>query len=188
LKALQPIDFRSVLFVSAIRGDPEMNFKHVFVALGVSLLVGCTPPIAYTTSYLFPVQGPLSIDKPIPVIPVKFTNDFRNSVGLIMSGDISFSLPSGESFSGRWSREAYINSDPIALAQQRETDIKAAWDTVYGQGYYIANVLGSLIHARAILKGSKGNSIQIEFNSAQPWPTRGVARDDQGNIYKLVVP
>ncbi len=165
-----------------------MNFKQAFITLGISLLVGCTPPIAYTTSYLFPIHGPLSTSKPIPVIPVTFTNDSRNGVGLIMAGDISFSLPSGESFSGRWSREGYINSDPIALAQQRETDISAAWDTVYGEGYYIADVLGSLIHARAILKGSNGNSIQIEFNSAQPWPTRGVARDDQGNIYKLVVP
>jgi hypothetical protein len=105
-----------------------------------------------------------------------------------MSGNLSFSLPDGETFSGRWSREGYINVDPAALAQQRETDIKSAWDAVYGEGYYVSSVLGSLIHARANIKGSKGTSIQIEFNSAQPWPTRGAAMDDKGNIYKLVIP
>lgn len=105
-----------------------------------------------------------------------------------MGGNIAFSLPDGEIFKGRWSREAYINSDPATLAQQRATDIRAAWDVVYGDGYYVANVLGSLIHARGELKGCNGTALQVEFNSAQPGPTRGDARDDQGNTYKLVVP
>jgi hypothetical protein len=165
-----------------------MTRTQFLVIAGATLLLGCTPPIAYTTSYLFPIQGPTSTKQPIPVIPVSVTSDSANAVGLRMAGDISFSLPDGETFRGRWSREAYINSDPATLAQQRETDIRTAWDMVYGDGYYVANVLGSLIHARAILKGSNGTGIQIEFNSAQPWPTRGVARDDHGNIYKLVVP
>jgi len=149
--------------------------------MGVSFLLGCTP-IAYQTSYLFPIQGPIATQKPIPVIPVTVTNDLGSP-----SGGISFSLPDGETFVGKWSRDAYINSDPVTLAQQRETDIKSAWDSVYGDGYYISNVLGSLVHARAVLRGSKGTNIQIEFSDAQPWPTRGAARDDKGNIYKMVV-
>jgi len=160
----------------------------IFAAL---FLLGCTTPIAYTTSYLFPVRGPISTEKPVPVIPVAVDNDYPvvspANLGP-MTGVLSFSLPDGETFKGRWSREAYINSDPATLAQQRATDIQPAWDSVYGEGYYIANVLGSLIHARAVLKGSKGTTIQIEFNSAQPWPTRGVAVDDKDNIYKLVIP
>lgn len=161
-----------------------------FGIFGALFLLGCTTPIAYTTSYLFPIQGPTSTQRPIPVIPVSVENDVALAGGNVgfMAGDISFSLPDGETFRGRWSREAYINSDPATLAQQRETDIKSAWDIVYGDGYYVSNVLGSLIHSRAILKGSKGTNIQIEFNSAQPWPTRGVAKDDKGNIYKLVIP
>ena len=165
-----------------------MSRTQLLVIAGATLLLGCTPPIAYTTSYLFPIQGPTSTQQPIPVIPVSVTSDSANAVGLRMGGNIVFSLPDGEIFKGRWSREAYINSDPATLAQQRATDIQAAWDVVYGDGYYVANVLGSLIHARAKLKGSNGTGLQIEFNSAQPWPTRGVARDDQGNVYKLVVP
>jgi hypothetical protein len=165
-----------------------MTRSQLLLIASAMLLLGCTPPIAYTTSYLFPIQGPTSAQKPLPVIPVTVTNDSPNAAGFIMGGNITFALPDEETFHGRWSREAYINSDPGALAQQRETDIQPAWDVVYGEGYYIANVLGSLIHARAMLKGSRGTSIQIEFNSAQPWPTRGVARDDKGNIYKLVVP
>lgn len=166
-----------------------MTRTQLLVIAGAALLLGCIPPpIAYTTSYLFPIEGPTSLMQPIPVIPVSVTSDSANAVGLRMGGNIAFSLPDGETFKGRWSREAYINSDPATLARHRATDIRVAWDVVYGEGYYVANVLGSLIHARAELKGSKGTGLQIEFNSAQPWPTRGVARDDQGNVYKLVVP
>ena len=156
---------------------------------GCLVLFGCATPIAYTTSYLFPVQGPASTQKPVPVIPVSVQNDYAiGGNAAIVAGDVSFSLPGGETFSGRWSREPYINSDPATLAQLRETDIQSAWDIVYGGGYYVSNVLGSLIHSRATLKGSRGTNIQIEFNSVQPWPTRGVAQDDKGNIYKLVIP
>ncbi|MDR3672920.1 MAG: hypothetical protein P4L36_18895 [Holophaga sp.] len=159
-----------------------------WAVLGTILFTGCTPPLAYTTSYLFPVQGPLSTRKPIPVIPATVGHDSTERFAGVTQGDISFVLPGGESFQGQWTRQPYINSDPNALADLRATDIVSAWDAVYGDGYYQATVLGSLIHARATLKGSKGTNIQIEFNSSVPWPTRGVARDDQGNIYKLVIP
>ncbi|MCM0081128.1 hypothetical protein L4X63_05950 [Geomonas sp. Red32] len=159
-----------------------MTVSRFVGILTIFMLWGCTPPIAYTTSYLFPVRGPISTGKPIPVIPVSVRSNL-NDIGLI-----SFSLPNGETFSGQWSRNLYINANPEKLAQLRETDINLAWDAVYGDGYYLSTVLGSLSHNRSIITGSQGTVIQLEFNGAKPWLSTGVAKDDKGNIYKLVIP
>ena len=73
-----------------------------FGIFGALFLLGCTTPIAYTTSYLFPIQGPTSTQRPIPVIPVSVENDVALAGGNVgfMAGDISFSLPDGETFRG----------------------------------------------------------------------------------------
>jgi hypothetical protein len=55
-----------------------------------------------------------------------------------------------------------------------------AWDAIYGQGYFVAHLLGQSC-GHSVMTGSKGTVLQVEFN----FP-RGVAIDNKGNLYKLV--
>jgi hypothetical protein len=163
--------------------------RPFFLPLIVLLLgVGCSTPEAFVKSYMYPVRGPLALQKPIPVIVADVEGAYLWNRTLTYSGKISFSLPDGESFLGQWSREPYINGDAKSLALLRETDIAFAWDTVYGQGFYLASVMGSVGHARAEVRGSNGTTIQVEFSGGLVDPHRGVAMDGRGNIYKLTLP
>jgi hypothetical protein len=71
----------------------------------------------------------------------------------------------------------------------------AAWDTVYGQGYYLAHVLGEGQYGRATMTGNQGTSLQVEIHSSvsrqgsemQTSQPKGVAKDSKGNLYKVVL-
>ena len=74
--------------------------------------------------------------------------------------------------------------------------LASAWDTVYGQGFYTAHVLGTPLFAQTVLTGNQGSVLQVEMyrqehgsdtdpNSVAPLDIRGVAKDSKGNIYKL---
>ena len=61
-----------------------------------------------------------------------------------------------------------------------------AWDAVYGQGYFLAQIVGSRIR-QVIAKGDQGTTIQVECLFADPHAGyNGVAVDSNGNLYKVV--
>ena len=94
-----------------------------------------------------------------------------------VSATISFRLQDGEKFFGpcTFGSAAGVNDD-----------LKATWDSVYGQGEYLAHVVGSGTHCTATLTGSKGTVFHIEsYNETAETPLKGIAQDSNGNIYKL---
>ncbi len=70
-------------------------------------------------------------------------------------------------------------------------DWPKVWDAVYGGGYYNANVLGTPLHVRSALTGSNGTLLNVELYRrdipGQMTEIRGVAEDNRGNIYKVVI-
>ncbi|MGB8845433.1 MAG: hypothetical protein WCC73_07115, partial [Terracidiphilus sp.] len=72
-----------------------------------------------------------------------------------------------------------------------QPNLAFAWDVVYGQGFFLANILGSKTVGQATLTGSNGTVLQIEFQAEKlGMPvenTFGVAVDNKGNIYKVVL-
>jgi hypothetical protein len=93
------------------------------------------------------------------------------------SATISFQLPDGESLHGpcTFGSPAGVNGD-----------LKEPWDSVYGQGDYLAHVVGSPAHCTATLTGSKGTVFHVEsYNENAETPLKGIAQDSNGNIYKL---
>ena len=72
-----------------------------------------------------------------------------------------------------------------------QPNLAFAWDAVYGQGYYISSILGSENVGQATVTGDKGTVLQIEFHREQlgvPEDNHfGVAVDNRGNIYKVVL-
>lgn len=148
--------------------------------LCVSALTGCA------TARFYPVLGPLSTRTPPPVYVAKFSGAFN-------SGDLSVVLDGGETYKGHWAQVHRPNSAQAATTAATATpeNLSAEWDTVYGTGFYVANVLGARLYARALLKGDAGTTLHVELykpdrvENTTIGAIRGVAKDDKGNIYKV---
>jgi hypothetical protein len=130
--------------------------------VGISLIATSCTPLHY-----FPVQGPLASQNPPVVLRGKITGP--------TSGPASITLPDGEVCSGHWS----FSPPPDA-----SNSMASVWDTVYGQGYYVANVSGQSPFAHFIMTGDRGATVTVEFYGPHhKWV--GVAKDSKGNIYKV---
>jgi hypothetical protein len=138
---------------------------------------------------LYPVQGPAAAQ----TSPLLFTAKLTNYLG--KSGKISLVQANGESFQGTWSivTATFVNTrtSGTPASYPPQPNLAFAWDTVYGQGYYVAAILGSENVGQAVATGDQGTVLQIEFHREQlgtPEDTHfGVAVDNKGNIYKVVL-
>ena len=162
-----------------------MKSKLCFIMLGLSMMLGCTGKVQF-----YPVQGPLSEQKPLPVLTAKATGAFR-------SGDFSVVLSDGEVCKGRWAqvRPTKVSKDAITATVATTDDMSSVWDTVYGQGFYVAHVLGAQLYVQAVLTGDRGTVVHVELyrpegghvgSETSTGTGKGVAKDNKGNIYKLV--
>jgi len=159
------------------RGSP-MNTKFALFLLSVCISAGCNPAFGQN---LYPVQGPLAALAPPPAFVAKFTG--------ANSGKFTMAHSGGESFKGTWvmATPSFVNSKPLGTSASYppQPNLAFAWDAVYGQGYFLAKVLGKRMkQANAI--GDHGTVIQVEF-VFDTIMTDGVAVDNEGNIYKVVL-
>jgi hypothetical protein len=137
--------------------------------LGALLLSGC---INMPPGHLYPVQGALAAQTPTPIYSASLT-------GGVSSGTFSATLAGGD-VAGAWHRVSPTDTTAGNLAAQ--------WDAVYGQGYFLANVLGNTNFCRAALSGAQGLHLDVEFviiPLGEIATGKGVAADSQGNLYKL---
>ena len=144
--------------------------KIAFLVVCAAILGGCAIMVP---GHLYPVQGPLSMQSTPPSYEVTLN-------GIMNSGSIEIHPANGISCGGEWSMVA--QGDPSA----RQLAIE--WDTVYGSGFFVANVLGRSSFGRSALTCQGGEKISLEFLMSEPgnWSTaKGVARDAVGNVYKL---
>lgn len=143
--------------------------KTAPILLSFTLMVGCT-----ATARLYPVQGPLSLQTPLPVFAGKLQ-------GAINSGRVSFVMSDGEVCKGRWTRV-------VPMQAPKSSGMPSVWDAVYGPGFYVAHVLGDQYYAQSVITGDRGTVVNVEFYRAARPGTHiaGVARDSKGNIYKMV--
>jgi hypothetical protein len=131
--------------------------KSALLLCAALLLSGCI------AGHLYPVQGPLAAQTPPPVYRIKMDG-----------GDaMTARLAKGQVCHGTWLDIA--QSDPDAR------DMAAEWDLVYGKGFFVANVLGNISIARAILTCPKDQTLKAEFDSV-----KGVATDLNGNVFRLM--
>lgn len=145
--------------------------------LGV-MLVGCTSvrprPDASNGLVLTPVAGPLATQTPVPTFPLTLHSGMGNG------GSLSATLRGGEIYSGQLIRLGLIDAQSRAHA--------ADWDLIYGSGFFAGTVLTNEEFLRATLTGARGTSLVVELCEAGAgkdarW--KGVARDEQGNVFKL---
>ena len=146
------------------------------------LLAICMISSVACAETLYPVQGPLAAQAVPPAMTAKFSGSNSGKFALVHAG--------GESFQGKWTfvTASFVNAktpqDPATYLPQ--PNLAFAWDAVYGQGYFLAQIVGSRIR-QVIAKGDQGTTIQVECLFADPHAGyNGVAVDSNGNLYKVV--
>lgn len=145
------------------------------LGLGVGLMVGCS-----VTAKLYPVQtAPVSAPEP-SAQPLVAELVFA---GLGKSGTVTVPVATGEVCRGPYS---FMEPNPATLDKNT---LSAAWDQVYGPGYYVAHVLG-MYHAVTELRGSQGTILWMDFyrtpGEGRGSQILGVAKDNRSNLYKVV--
>ena len=157
------------------------------------LLFSCAAAVsvAAVPGNFYLVQGPLASQSQPPLYSASYKGDLLNPEG------ISATLAGGESFRGKWISVTPGKRRFSAPPVPPEPELRAAWDAVYGPGFYVAHILGANFFERTIMNGSKGTVLQVEIyrrvhdsdgdpRVAAPIDIQGVAQDDKGNIYKVV--
>jgi hypothetical protein len=141
--------------------------KRLSAWLGITaVLGGCA-----ITGHLYPVQGPLAGPGTLPIFNV------TKQDGAFPTGAIEVQLANGNDCQGELGFVA--QSDPTAR------QMAAEWDSVYGSGYFVANVLGRSTFARSALACTNGDRLGLEYLLLDGNTARGVARDGAGNVFKL---
>jgi hypothetical protein len=172
-----------------------MKMKFALVLLGICMISGC-----HGYGHLYPVEGPLASLTPPPIYTAKITLLANWSKPITVGahandrkGIFSVVLANGEQFQGPWSltyEKAGAQSASSGVSDKKS--LPAAWDTVYGQGYYVAHVLGSPLFVHAEMTGNQGTVLDVEWyeyafgnDEAGGIASKGIAKDSKGNIYKL---
>jgi hypothetical protein len=157
------------------------------ILLCVCLVSGCDVPGNF---YL--IQGPSLAG----VMPAAFSATFKGDLNYPQG--FSAVLAQGEGFQGPWSSIAG-QTRRISAPVPPQPELASAWDMVYGEGFFVAHVVGARFFERTVLTGSKGTALQVEIyrrahdsdgdwnrRNAAPLDILGVAQDDKGNTYKVV--
>lgn len=155
-----------------MRGFHRPSYAPLVLVVVAVLIAGC---VIMAPGHLYPVQGPLAGANPPPVYRLTMN-------GVYKSGTLTATLPDGEKCEGDWS--AVSPGDPSAR------QMSAAWDSVYGSGFFVAHVLGSPVFAAAVLKGNRGTTLNVQVYDPKPGDISavvGVATDNSGNLFKLTM-
>jgi hypothetical protein len=125
--------------------------------------------------HLYPIQGPLSTQTPAPITAVSLLHDPGSDTGTLLA------YPSeGEVCQGTLT--------PVMQSDTSADNMSAEWDLVYGQGFFVANVLGTPFFFRAVLDGNQGTRFNVQIYNSGPRHInafKGVATDNKGNTFKL---
>lgn len=168
----------------------QKPLMHTRIALVVGLLTSCflvSHPLR--AQRLYPVLGPATAQTPPQAFTAKLNNYVRNS------GKITLTQAGGETFQGTWTAVtiAYVNpkTPGTPASYPPQPNLGFAWDLVYGQGYFLAHILGSQTIGQAVATGDHGTVIQLEFQTEKLGAPSdnifGVAVDNKGNVYKVVL-
>src|SRR6202166_1690441 len=130
---------------------------------------------------LYPAWAPLTTRPPQPV----FSGQIRRpvfSAGPVFLLLKSWTVANGEVLQGRPKtvKASSVNM-PVGASYPPQPNLAFAWDAVYGQGFFVAKILGKKF-GQGVFIGNQGTLLQVETLDGR----NGVAVDNKGNIYKKV--
>jgi hypothetical protein len=157
-----------------------------FIAVLLSLCL--LAPRIGRAQRLYPVAGPATRQTPPPDFTAKLDLTHK-SKGIVLR------RTGGEAFQGTWTTVtityANLKTPGTASSYPPQPNLAFAWDLVYGQGYFLAHILGSKTIGQATATGSNGTILQLEFQAEKLGAPIdnifGVAIDNKGNVYKVVL-
>lgn len=158
-----------------------MKLNRFSPTLVLALCIWGTCGVAFGQT-LYPIGGPLAAQTPQPV----FKGQVRHPIFSIGSQFFllkSWTLANGEVLTGKPKTvtATSVNMPPLQAIALPQPNLAFAWDEVYGQGFFVAHILGKQI-GQGIFTGKQGTVLQLESLDGR----NGVAVDNKGNIYKVV--
>jgi hypothetical protein len=145
----------------------RLKARSLFVVCLLVSLCGCSMS---TTARLYPVEGPLLQQSPLPALVATAHDVQRNN------GEMTLAGHDGELFTGEWSSLAGVSVSTLALFNQYE----ATYGVVRSRG-------SKWNPGPAFLVGNRGTTIDIEFVTAAGTVNGfGYAKDNRGNVYRLL--
>ena len=147
--------------------------------LCVAFLTGCSIRLRF-----YPVKGPIASATPNQVYMGRIS---ASTTFNPKSGGFSAVLSDGEAFKGSWAMVG-PNGKGGTASTPATNSLSDAWDTVFGEGFYVSHVLGQREYGRSVSTGSNGTVLQVEIYNPGTGPaeTKAVAQDSKGNIYKVI--
>jgi hypothetical protein len=166
------------------RGTP-MKIKFALVIALIVLATAITTTSAFGQK-LYPVQGPLASQTPPQVFSVKVQKRLFGA-GTPTKYVKTWIVAGGEEVNGKFegvtANSMNAKTPGAADSYPPQPNLAFAWDAVYGQGFFAAHILGKKMW-QGTFTGDKGTVLQIELMNDND--LRGVAVDNQGNVYKEV--
>ena len=154
-----------------------MNAKLAlaFLALCVCIVPGSNYAFGQK---LYPIQGPLAAQTPQLVFAGQIGRT-RFGVVVVKSWTVAGEVLKGKS---KTVMASSVNALPQAgTIPLPQPNLAIAWDTVYGEGFFVAHILGKKF-GQGVFTGSDGTVLQVETLDRR----NGVAVDNKGNMYKMV--
>ena len=137
-------------------------FGLAAIAVGIA---GCS-----TTANLYPVEGPLATQRPLPVVVATVDGITENT------GGISMTMPNGEACTGKWSSAAPQYAGAVSLLTQ--------YGAVTG---FATGIKPGVNRGEAFVTCVQGTTLQAEFYTGSGTANGyGVAKDSKGNVYKMI--
>ena len=144
------------------------------VRAGATLVCGLLACGCSTVINLYPVQGPLTSQKPLPVVVATADGILGNT------GNLGMTMPSGEVCAGKWSSAA------PQMAAISTTSLFGQYGSIAGLGV-IAGIKPGVNRGEAFLTCSQGTTLEAEFYTGSGTANGyGVAKDSNGNIFKMI--
>jgi hypothetical protein len=134
-----------------------------------------------------PVKGPMSLQAPGPFFEgSKGGGRYSYSVKSDFVRVKSFSYANGETLKGRseWvtaSSAEDAQASGSADSNSHQPNLAAAWDLIYGPGYFASHVAGKKV-LQGTFTGDKGTTLKVQSLDNYV----AVGADNQGNLYKIV--
>jgi len=133
-----------------------------------------------------PVKGPISLQAPGPFFEgSKGGGTYVYSIKSDFERVKSFSYANGETLKGKseWVTASAADAQTSSGADSNapQPNLAAAWDLIYGPGYYASHAAGKKI-LQGTFTGDKGTTLQVQSLDNYV----AVGADNQGNLYKIV--
>lgn len=143
--------------------------QAIVIAATAFALCGCSTQVNF-----YPVEGPLTAQRPPPVIVATADGITGNT------GNLTLTLPDGEKCAGRWSSVA------PQFAAVSSTSLYGRYGSAAGFSVISGPVPG-VNRGQAFMTCAQGTTIEAEFFTGSGTANgHGVARDSKSNVYKMI--